>query len=249
MIMVMVPLHCVWHIAKELGAEGVSCIGGFPGEEPFYEEHLKAAVKYVASHMGTFLVLSGGRTRWAAGPVSEAESALALLEFRGWYGHPEVASRTILESFAKTSFENVLYSIACFRYHVGEYPSAIVVCGWEFKAERFDLHRLAIGYPRDRWEFLGINNPPNESLPSALAGELRVLEMVKIDLYMRGGAWDMIRAQRNPFHQEHTYRELSPEMADFFDFLEENSFRSRRPWVSIHTRLVNEDVPAPVTVS
>ena len=84
----------------------------------------KKAIEYVAAHPDTLLVLSGRDDRYRK--VSEAESALALLDYRGWYEHTEAKSRTIVvKLFAKTSFENVYFSIAAYRHHVGEYPARI----------------------------------------------------------------------------------------------------------------------------
>src|SRR5262249_54733096 len=98
--------------------------------------------------------------------------------------------------------------------------------------ERFDLHRLALKWPRERFSYVGVNNPPEgPGLEGALAGEKSKLAAVRIDLYLQGIEWRSQREMRDPFQRRHPYKESAPELADFFRFLERISFQGVFPWL------------------
>lgn len=120
----------------------------------------------------------------ANAPKRKAESYRDVAEQTNWYGYLEVRERTLLEVFARDSFENVLYSVACFRAKIGHYPTKLTIVGWQFKEERFDLHRLAIQWPQERFLYVGVNNPPEgPGLEGALVGEKSKLVAVRNDFY------------------------------------------------------------------
>jgi hypothetical protein len=48
----------------------------------------------------------------------------------------QVRARTAAETFARDSFENLLFSIARFREITGSYPKQITVVGYDFKKQR-----------------------------------------------------------------------------------------------------------------
>jgi hypothetical protein len=48
----------------------------------------------------------------------------------------QVRARTAAETFARDSFENLLFSIARFREITGAYPKQITVVGYDFKKQR-----------------------------------------------------------------------------------------------------------------
>ena len=173
------------------------------GEPRFYVEHLRVAVELVAADAGATLVLSGAPTRAEAGPVGEAESYRRAGEAMGWFGHTTVSERCILEECARDSFENLQFGIARFQQHFSQLPSHVTITGWRFKRERFDLHRIAIGWPLDRFTYCGVDDPAD--LPSALAGERRAVESYRKDPLGIGQELQAKREQRNPFGRQHGY--------------------------------------------
>jgi hypothetical protein len=66
--------------------------------------------------------------------------------------------RATTEAFALDSYENLLFSIARFKETVGRYPSRVTVVGFAVKEARFrELHRKTIGFPLDRFDYVGID--------------------------------------------------------------------------------------------
>lgn len=89
---------------------------------------------------------------------------------------PGSRSRSVLrattEDYALDSFQNLLYSIARFHEYTGRYPSRITVVGYEFKRRRFtELHRAALRWPRERFDYIGID-AEGEELIKAQEGEV-----------------------------------------------------------------------------
>lgn len=79
--------------------------------------------------------------------------------------------RTTSENFALDSFQNLLFSIARFHEVTGSYPTNITVVGFGMKKPRFqELHRKAIRWPEERFEYVGIDVEGDTSL--AYAGEV-----------------------------------------------------------------------------
>ncbi len=179
------------------------------GEAPFYLEHLRRAVELTNSNPDTVLILSGGQTRAEAGPRSEARSYRELAGIMGW------SAQTILEEYSRDSFENLLFSLCEFRQAVGAFPEHVTVAGWGFKRERYDLHRATIGWPAERFTYVGVNQP--DDLPAALAGEQRTLSSFRQDPFGRSGPLQTKRSQRNPFARHPDYSRTCPEMAQFLD--------------------------------
>ena len=206
-------------------------VGGFPREGPKYLEHIQATIEECAKEPTSILVFSGGMTREEAGRRSEADSYYCIAEANGWFGHPELCDRTLKEEYARDSFENVLYSIAVARGHYNTYPTHLVCCGWKFKEQRFDLHRLALKWPKNGYRYFGISDPPDgRSLMAAIAGETAKLVSVRQDLYLQGREWQSQREMRNPYGRHHNYRDVAPELTKLFDFLERNSMTTSIPW-------------------
>jgi hypothetical protein len=156
------------------------------GEPPFYLEHIRVGVDLAESDRNSLLVYSGGQTRYEAGPRSEAQSYWLLADSFKWWSRTNVRLRAVTEEFARDSFENLLFSICRFRECVGIYPAKVTVVSWEFKRERFELHRSALRWNKsERYAFVGANNPVD--LVGALRGERdNALEPFKSDPYGTG---------------------------------------------------------------
>lgn len=182
-----------------------SWVGIFPGEGPFYIEHSKAGVALAAKIPNALLAFSGGQTREDAGRRSEAESYWEVADTAGWWGFPNVRERALKEEYARDSFENLLFGIALFKRETGQWPITVTVVSWRFKKKRYDLHRQALKWPKQKFAYLGPNDPVGEQLQKALAGEKAKLESVSRDLFLMGRQWVAQREQRNPFHRQHPY--------------------------------------------
>ena len=75
-------------------------------------EHIERGVRLAAEDNSSILMFSGGETRRAAGPRSEALSYWEAADALGWFGAPHVRERTHLEVQARDSFENLLFAVS-----------------------------------------------------------------------------------------------------------------------------------------
>ena len=86
--------------------------------------HIRRGVELAAADNASLLVFSGGETRAAAGPRSEAASYWEAAEALHWFGQaPRVRPRAFLEAHARDSLENLLFALCRFREAAGRYPS------------------------------------------------------------------------------------------------------------------------------
>ena len=86
--------------------------------------------------------------------------------------HSSSALRATTEDHALDSYQNLLFSIARFHEYTGRWPSRITVVGYEFKRRRFtELHRAALRWPADRFEYVGIDAQGDSE--AARQGEVR----------------------------------------------------------------------------
>jgi hypothetical protein len=206
MRLVLVPCHavCVTPEADDPADDAAWALQTFQhGEPSFYIEHIRRAVEVAAQATEARLIFSGGMTRAEAGPVSEAESYFRVAERFDWWGFPEVSERAETEDFARDSFENLLFGLFRFRELTGTLPDWVTVVGWGFKCERFDLHRAAIGFPAETFEYLGVNDPAD--LAGALVGEAKTIELFRADPCGETGVLAEKRRQRNPFNRTPPY--------------------------------------------
>ncbi len=200
------------------------------GEVKYYIEHMKRAVEEAAKNPDAILIFSGGQTRKEAGPISEALSYWMVCEHYKWWGHAEVRERAFLDEFARDSFENLLFSLARFHEIMGATPDRVTVVSWEFKAERFDLHRTALRFPRKRFAFVGANNPPEEKMKESLEGEARTVAAFRADLY--GALSDLAkkRVGRNPFRRTVPYPLINAELKKLFKHKGPKLYKGKTPW-------------------
>ncbi len=225
------PAHAVC-LDPALAKSDKGWIGGFPGEGIRYWEHSKEAARLAGEDSSALLVPSGGMTRQKAGRLAEGESLKNLIAYEKYFEFPDLQGRTIAETYAKDSLENLIFGICQFQMAEDDYPSAITVVGWEFKRDRFELHRQAIRWNRE-FRYVGVNNPDEgRPLEKAVAGELLKVAALRDDSYLQGPEWRAQREGRNPFGQQHPYRGLLPELVPFFDHLEHGRgmFTGTLPW-------------------
>jgi hypothetical protein len=198
------------------------------GEPAFYVEHIRCGVERAGCDDSALLVMSGGQTRRAAGPRSEAAGYFEIAERRGWFGYPEARARAITEEFARDSFENLLFGICRFREYCGAYPARISLISWEFKRERFHLHCESIRFPAERFFYCGPNNP--RDLDQAIESERRALSAYRADPYSAGARFRAKRAERNPFRRQHGYSISCPEVAALFQHQGPELYQGAIPW-------------------
>ncbi len=188
------------------------------GEPERYIGHIRRAVEEAAADSAALLIFSGGPTRKEAGPRSEALSYWLVAEHFHWFGHRSVRARAYLEDFARDSFENLLFGICRHREISGDLPVHVTVVGWEFKRVRFeDLHREAIGWPRERFLYVGANDPVD--IAQARESEQRAQAKYIADPYSLGEEFRAKKQERNPFRRQHGYAISCPEM-----------FAEDKPW-------------------
>jgi hypothetical protein len=187
-------------------------------------------VEAAAADPDSLLIFSGGPTRRDAGPRSEAESYYRIATRYAWFGRAAVAGRALLEDFSRDSFENLLFGICRFREFTGRYPDRVTMVSWAFKERRFGLHREAIGYPAERFGYLGPNNP--RDLDQALASEERAVEAYRRDPYSSGESFRAKRAERNPYRRQNGYAISCPEMAGLLAHQGPESYDGPLPWQS-----------------
>jgi hypothetical protein len=198
------------------------------GEPPCYVGHVRCGVELAAADPGALLIFSGGQSRREAGPRSEAQGYYLIAEHLNWFGHREVAERTITEEFARDSFENLLLGICRFREYAGRYPELIAMVSWRFKARRFGLHRDAIRWPRERFRYVGANDPVE--IGQALAAEAVNTAKYLIDPYSSGAEFRAKREARNPFRRRHGYLASCPELDALYRHEGPEPFEGRLPW-------------------
>jgi len=163
--------------------------------------HIREGVRIAAADNGALLLFSGGQTRPAAGPRSEAQSYWAVADAAGWWGHRKVRARSLTETFARDSFENVAFSLCRFRQLTGRFPENVTVVGFEFKRRRFEqLHRAAVGFPAERFTYVGID-PGGVDMAAAKTSERRTAAAFEAD--PRGCSQFLVRKRlsRDPFAQ------------------------------------------------
>jgi hypothetical protein len=198
------------------------------GEAGKYVEHIRAGVAEAASDEGALLVFAGGCSRADAGPRSEGASYWAVAEAKGWFGHAGVRERTITEEFSRDSYENLLYSICRGKEYRGSYPDFVTFVSWEFKRERFDLHRRGIGWPLERFSYLGVNNP--EALEQASRAEAATRAGYERDPYSGSAEFRAKKEARNPFRRRHGYSESCQELRELMEYGGPDWFVGRLPW-------------------
>ncbi|KAJ6602195.1 hypothetical protein B0H10DRAFT_2167366 [Mycena sp. CBHHK59/15] len=197
--------------------------------EVFFQ-HISNAARLALEDQRSLVVFSGGQTQ-PTSTTTEGESYLRLALSANLF-QSDTFNRATSESYALDSFQNLLFSIARFREYTGSYPEQITVVGYEMKRARFmDLHRAAIRWPENRFNYIGID--ANEDNSQARQGErqngyLPYLE----DIYGCHGFLANKRRQRNHHARFPPYYSSCPEMGPLLGWCPE-----------VYTQLFSGDVP------
>jgi len=205
--------------------------------------HIQRGVQEAADDPKALLVFSGGQTRPKAGPHDEASSYLRVAEHYDWWGQTSdvedsklsVAQRAVTEDFATDSFQNLLFSICRFREVVGRYPVRITVVGFGFKRDRFaSLHRAAIRFPLQNFNYIGIDpSPPTRfDLEKAEIGE-KTNSVVQFQADQYGCSSPELLAKRlarNPFRRTNPYPLSCPDLRGLLEWCKVELYPLPLPW-------------------
>lgn len=198
------------------------------GEGRFYVEHVEAGVRLAAENPESMLVFSGGQTDRLAGPRSEAQGYWLIAEHFDWYGSRAVRNRATTEEFALDSFQNLLFGICRFFEMTGRHPRRITAVGWRFKGARFDIHRAALRWPGNRWDYVGPNDPTDIATAEHFEAQRRSGYLT--DPF--GSAPEPVakRGARNPFRRQHGYATSCPHLAELLQWPGPGAYPNALPW-------------------
>lgn len=189
------------------------------GQLPSIIEHIQLGVEIASQDPTSMLLFSGGQTR-GVGPLSEAGSYTRVARAANWFGHDRVAHRSFTEEYSRDSLENVLFSLCRFRELTGHYPNKMTVVSFPFKEKRFkNLHREALGFPKERFVFVGDTfwtNHPNEQAPR---GEESTASLFAKDPFACSSPLLDKKLGRDPFFVSLSYPEGCPELSHLFNAL------------------------------
>ena len=203
------------------------------GQINAFIDHIEKGIELTSKDPHSLLLFSGGETRQEAGPINLGYSYWRIAEQMDWFGFKQtndVRKRTDIETLSRDSMENLLYSICRFYELTGHYPNKIIVVGFEFKRHRFEqMHRAAIKYPSDHFEYVGIDHPhPDVARTGEMENSIKPFEN---DPY--GCSESMIRKknQRNPFARALFGSVQScPQLAELLVYCGPQLFHAKLPW-------------------
>ncbi|GAA5991713.1 hypothetical protein JCM10908_001103 [Rhodotorula pacifica] len=247
--LVMVPGHAIWSgcDATLAGRDRDWILEPMQkgGSVRTYLKHIVKGVEIAVRDPQALLIFSGGQTRSHA-DATEGMSYARLAKVGNLYTqfmtdeerkrrakNPEDEfERVTTEDFALDSMENVLFSIARFKEFTGHYPDRITVIGFGMKRTRYeDVHRAAIRWPIDKFEYVGIDNEGDTR--ADYEGERKYgLEPYRHDRYGCHGRLLAKRRKRNPFRRFHGYHSSAPELKELFEYcpLDNKLFEGSLPW-------------------
>ncbi|KAG7090942.1 hypothetical protein E1B28_010014 [Marasmius oreades] len=224
--LIVVPGHAIWIGSKAEDRfnddlwtlESYQKQGGRP--EAFFK-HISKGVELANEDNSSLVVFSGGQTR-PSSTTTEGESYLRLALQANLFrtSIPNQPLRATTENYALDSYQNFLFSIARFQEYTGHYPRQITIVGYEMKRKRFEeLHRAALRWPNDRFQYVGINLNRDEDAVVAEMGEnLNGFLPYSRDLYGCHSELLLKRKARNAFSRFHPYHTSSPELRQLMDW-------------------------------
>ncbi|KAI0708187.1 hypothetical protein C8T65DRAFT_650315 [Cerioporus squamosus] len=188
------------------------------GRVSAFFRHIAAGAELARDDEHSLLVFSGGQTR-PSSTTTEAESYMRLAYISNLLSTTSSdVLRATTENYALDSYQNLLFSIARFHEYTGRWPTRITVVGYEMKRRRFtELHRAALRWPVDQFEYVGIDAEGDKE--TAQQGELQngYLPYTQ-DTY---GCHDLLlskRRARNPFMRYHSYYSSAPELGPLLNW-------------------------------
>lgn len=243
--LIIVPCHSIWKGGESLGRNPLewylSSYQVEGNDNMSFIEHLLLAEESLMEDEKAIMIISGGKTKAEAGPISEAESYHRLLKSiwnrRRQTSEGSVENRVHIEPYARDSFENVLFLICKFHDVCNEYPELVTICGFEFKKKRFvQLHlENALGFDRLRVQYKGNSPmPPHQGARrEAYFEDIFLNEGITYDLFSKdlyGSTSSLVskRNSRNPFQETHGYKSDNPAISSILESRENNGY-TRQP--------------------
>ena len=92
--------HCPDQAACQPTSCRCKCSCQVPGQAHSFIEHIQAGIQHAEHDPDALLLFSGGQTRKAAGPRSEAEGYWLVAEAAKWWGSSMVRERAFTEECA-----------------------------------------------------------------------------------------------------------------------------------------------------
>ena len=200
--------------------------------------HIQRGIEEADRDPNSLLVFSGGETRGATGPNTEAASYFNVADaMKLWPPSPStVRARTAAEEFATDSFQNFLFSICRFKEVTGAYPTQITVISFTFKGPRFQhMHRAALGWPEDKFTYIGVDPPASTGfdLQASTQGEMEnAAKPFEADPYgCHSEVLQEKRIARNPFSRTPPYELTCPELKALLNYCGPKLFpKEELPW-------------------
>lgn len=168
------------------------------GDAPSYIAHVAAGVEIASADPSALLVFSGGQTRAAAGPRSEAASYVSLAMRENMLPSASLPwSRVATEEYARDSLENLTFSLCRFYEVAGHMPERVTVVSFPHKERRYsELHRVVAGIPAENFAYRGVDVIPRDAPPTDIA-----LEPFLRDAHGCTAELQAKRALRDPFRR------------------------------------------------
>ncbi|ORX34380.1 hypothetical protein BD324DRAFT_583273 [Kockovaella imperatae] len=235
--LILVPGHALW-----IGHDAVSVEDDEDwilepiqkgGSVKTYIQHVREGVKQLKEDEKALLVFSGGATRPPPSPLlTESQTylslaqTLSLIPSTPFPPHSTASNhdplplnaRTTTEEYALDSYENLLFALARFKEFTGRWPVKITVVGYGMKRRRFEqLHRAAIRFPLEHFDYVGIDDEGDTT--EHYAGELQY--GFGPFVHNPSGCHPPLstkRLLRNPFIRYHPYHTSVPELSDLFEW-------------------------------
>jgi hypothetical protein len=229
-------IACMGHAVYQTRAESAKrgdereWVGGFPGEDDLYYQHVKDATDLARIGKYDCLVLSGGTTRTKAGKPkdrigkSEAQGMLdlGLSQKPAWfvkrsddlyYVADTANTRVLLEEYARDSFENLLFCVLAFQKEFGAWPEgAVGVVSFQFKLLRYSVAATALDL--HDFAFHGSGDVPFKTLKKCGREEADYVEKAVRDPLHRGPEFSTKRLKRTPTDKD--YEQYWRDVTDYY---------------------------------
>ncbi|KAL0484355.1 hypothetical protein AKO1_004995 [Acrasis kona] len=233
--LIMVPCHAIYTGGDVTSAQSwiLEEYQKDSNQHLIFISHIEEGIKLLSRNKDALLVFSGGMTRANSNGKSEAGGYWDVA--REKIEDESVRSRIVTEDFARDSFENLLFSLARFYEMTLKWPSKIVTVGFEFKRKRFeDLHRKALTWPVDKFQYVGIDPVSAVDVEKARKGELQNSFLpFSDDLYGCRSSLLKKRISRNPYRRTAPYKLSVPSMSALFDWCPDGDeiYGGKLPWI------------------
>jgi hypothetical protein len=239
--LILVPGHAIYLGSKE-GPESpkswiLESYQSASNQHLVFISHIERGVELAAQDKHALLLFSGGMTRAASSGITEASGYWRIAFEKNLLLSSELQKRVSTEDFAKDSYENLVFSVARFFEITNTWPEKIVVVGFEFKRKRWEeIHRKAIKWPKEKFEYVGIDPSDATAVAQAQVGEKEnSYQHFLNDLYGCHSPLIDKKLARNPFRRGTPYEVSVPHMRDIIRYCPPKEhggmmFNGRMPW-------------------